>query len=183
MSDEPIDQESLNEAVAARMAAMDEGLDTPARDWDKLTSALSGATRQGPQRSDVENAAVGDAQGKATERVLMVDPNTGQIIDRGMMSTSNLQRARIGRKEGEPFLMSLPQVSTQEEMDALTPEQRKMVEAWVSLEKADAKEAARMEAEPLSLPAGMGMDLLAACLLYTSPSPRDRTRSRMPSSA
>ena len=26
-------------------------------------------------------------------------------------------------------------------------------------------------------------DLLPACLLYTSPSPRDRTRSRMPSSA
>ena len=35
---------------------------------------------------------------------------------------------------------------------------------------------------------GMGMivyraESLAACLLYTSPSPRDRTRSRMPSSA
>ena len=26
-------------------------------------------------------------------------------------------------------------------------------------------------------------DLLKSCLLYTSPSPRDRTRSRMPSSA
>ena len=26
-------------------------------------------------------------------------------------------------------------------------------------------------------------DLLSSCLLYTSPSPRDRTRSRMPSSA
>ena len=26
-------------------------------------------------------------------------------------------------------------------------------------------------------------ELLDACLLYTSPSPRDRTRSRMPSSA
>ena len=26
-------------------------------------------------------------------------------------------------------------------------------------------------------------ELYAACLLYTSPSPRDRTRSRMPSSA
>ena len=26
-------------------------------------------------------------------------------------------------------------------------------------------------------------DLIEACLLYTSPSPRDRTRSRMPSSA
>ena len=27
------------------------------------------------------------------------------------------------------------------------------------------------------------MDVITACLLYTSPSPRDRTRSRMPSSA
>ena len=26
-------------------------------------------------------------------------------------------------------------------------------------------------------------EIVAACLLYTSPSPRDRTRSRMPSSA
>ena len=29
----------------------------------------------------------------------------------------------------------------------------------------------------------MGVDQLRHCLLYTSPSPRDRTRSRMPSSA
>ena len=28
-----------------------------------------------------------------------------------------------------------------------------------------------------------GLDLSESCLLYTSPSPRDRTRSRMPSSA
>ena len=27
------------------------------------------------------------------------------------------------------------------------------------------------------------VDLIKSCLLYTSPSPRDRTRSRMPSSA
>ena len=30
---------------------------------------------------------------------------------------------------------------------------------------------------------GVGSKLQLACLLYTSPSPRDRTRSRMPSSA
>ena len=29
----------------------------------------------------------------------------------------------------------------------------------------------------------LAFDTLYACLLYTSPSPRDRTRSRMPSSA
>ena len=33
-------------------------------------------------------------------------------------------------------------------------------------------------------PAGLKADhVIEACLLYTSPSPRDRTRSRMPSSA
>ena len=31
--------------------------------------------------------------------------------------------------------------------------------------------------------AELGADLVITCLLYTSPSPRDRTRSRMPSSA
>ena len=30
---------------------------------------------------------------------------------------------------------------------------------------------------------GQRMEVIGACLLYTSPSPRDRTRSRMPSSA
>ena len=30
---------------------------------------------------------------------------------------------------------------------------------------------------------GVSADTLLGCLLYTSPSPRDRTRSRMPSSA
>ena len=29
----------------------------------------------------------------------------------------------------------------------------------------------------------IGMERISICLLYTSPSPRDRTRSRMPSSA
>ena len=34
--------------------------------------------------------------------------------------------------------------------------------------------------QPTDVP---GHGLLKGCLLYTSPSPRDRTRSRMPSSA
>ena len=34
-----------------------------------------------------------------------------------------------------------------------------------------------------TLPLTIGWSLIYLCLLYTSPSPRDRTRSRMPSSA
>ena len=43
-----------------------------------------------------------------------------------------------------------------------------------------------VEADTYSAPAalaGRRFDLVYTCLLYTSPSPRDRTRSRMPSSA
>ena len=36
---------------------------------------------------------------------------------------------------------------------------------------------------PLDSQAQLALDLVDSCLLYTSPSPRDRTRSRMPSSA
>ena len=35
----------------------------------------------------------------------------------------------------------------------------------------------------LIVPAALGMALFMTCLLYTSPSPRDRQKSRMPSSA
>ena len=35
----------------------------------------------------------------------------------------------------------------------------------------------------LSTKCGLAITSLTTCLLYTSPSPRDRTRSRMPSSA
>ena len=41
-----------------------------------------------------------------------------------------------------------------------------------------------MEADDyLAIASTMGDDVILSCLLYTSPSPRDRTRSRMPSSA
>ena len=42
---------------------------------------------------------------------------------------------------------------------------------------------ARFREENIPLPEGTPQAQLSPCLLYTSPSPRDRTRSRMPSSA
>ena len=41
----------------------------------------------------------------------------------------------------------------------------------------------RLSADVAVLDKGSSLDVKAVCLLYTSPSPRDRTRSRMPSSA
>ena len=40
-----------------------------------------------------------------------------------------------------------------------------------------------MKAAMLEVAGALQLDQSPACLLYTSPSPRDRTRSRMPSSA
>ena len=39
------------------------------------------------------------------------------------------------------------------------------------------------EIKSISVEGESGAGLVKVCLLYTSPSPRDRTRSRMPSSA
>ena len=61
---------------------------------------------------------------------------------------------------------------------------------WVSQRKAAAQassaaaEAAKVVAQTLELaPSDIVVAQTMTCLLYTSPSPRDRTRSRMPSSA
>ena len=53
------------------------------------------------------------------------------------------------------------------------------------LREAGVEGAVRVEGDLLALSTEVASDVGAfdACLLYTSPSPRDRTRSRMPSSA
>ena len=58
--------------------------------------------------------------------------------------------------------------------------------SYVQLERRKEAETAGLvpEDDPRTLPDDRGnFAIMHACLLYTSPSPRDRTRSRMPSSA
>ena len=45
------------------------------------------------------------------------------------------------------------------------------------------KAAAKDALQKVEVQIALGVAAAVACLLYTSPSPRDRTRSRMPSSA
>ena len=59
---------------------------------------------------------------------------------------------------------------------------RKMYELFLSSEGYEVLSAASGE-EGLRTFWKNNVDLVITCLLYTSPSPRDRTRSRMPSSA
>ena len=55
--------------------------------------------------------------------------------------------------------------------------------AEIQAKKEHAKRKATPVAEPVVLPIQEPETKVVSCLLYTSPSPRDRTRSRMPSSA
>ena len=75
----------------------------------------------------------------------------------------------------------------------MTVKQKPMIQAvdvWKSFGNLDVLKGIDMEVYPgevacLIGPSGSGKSTLlrCVCLLYTSPSPRDRTRSRMPSSA
>ena len=62
--------------------------------------------------------------------------------------------------------------AAQRVISAMTAVQAVAIEAW-----------GRREAEQLSVDKGEWAALAVACLLYTSPSPRDGLLSRMPSSA
>ena len=75
----------------------------------------------------------------------------------------------------------------QEEWAALGTEQQNLIASIISENfKGETIEPTRSDLADTGELGGIcqtGCDIAQACLLYTSPSPRDRTRSRMPSSA
>ena len=60
--------------------------------------------------------------------------------------------------------------------NACAPQERDYVDLFMNLFE-------KLEFFLKSLSSVLSVDMQKGCLLYTSPSPRDRTRSRMPSSA
>ena len=56
------------------------------------------------------------------------------------------------------------------------------IQEWDSLQPDPISDKTKVELALIDLYNRLAMQI-PACLLYTSPSPRDRTRSRMPSSA
>ena len=92
---------------------------------------------------------------------------------------SGTQACRVLRDEGlrvilvnsnPATIMTDPEFADATYVEPITPE---VIEAIIARERPDAVLATLCGQTALN----------AACLLYTSPSPRDRTRSRMPSSA
>ena len=80
----------------------------------------------------------------------------------------NILEAAGSLYEGMIYGLSLPQLA--ESLDAKVL----IVNLWEDCKSVDALLDAKKQ---------LGNRLAGVCLLYTSPSPRDRTRSRMPSSA
>ena len=67
----------------------------------------------------------------------------------------------------------------QHALRAYTPKEQKSVRAAASSFRANPK----FDTEEVITDLGVGEALVSVCLLYTSPSPRDKRQSRMPSSA
>ena len=99
-------------------------------------------------------------------------PQGGQIA----VAAINVGEALQAIQSGSPLrnLGSMSQLRT-----SLAPQLATFKEQGFDIELA----SLRGMAAPKGMPADVRAQLVKACLLYTSPSPRDRTRSRMPSSA
>ena len=105
------------------------------------------------------------------------DPATGVAPAGGQDNTAQLQKVRAEIKRQQDLIRSLnaQAADARRDHEAIAQEieaTQRLMGGMVRKESLLLSESRRLEAE-----------LASRCLLYTSPSPRDRTRSRMPSSA
>ena len=101
-----------------------------------------------------------------------------------------LHRSFFPRAMAFTCALSLPLVATAEPSEELTAELMPAIETGLASEDVAVRSWAIQAAALLqgddatdALVADLENVNMPVCLLYTSPSPRDRTRSRMPSSA
>ena len=138
-------------------------------------------------------------------RVYFEKPRTtvgwkGLIMDPDLDGTDNIPRGLTIAREFLREVISLEIPTATELLDPITPQYIADLISWSAIgARTSESQTHRQMASGLSMPIGfkntISGDLHAAinaigaankpqtCLLYTSPSPRDRTRSRMPSSA
>ena len=109
----------------------------------------------------------------------LILPTSGRLLVEGLALTEADEAARRAHRQQHVALLQ----QDSPVMEALTVEENVLLPFRLSPGRT-LDDAARDRARRLLLALGLG-DLVhrGACLLYTSPSPRDRTRSRMPSSA
>ena len=103
-----------------------------------------------------------------------------QAVSRG--TQSELTVVLPQRKKGSTRLVALPDDVSDEDSELVTL-CRQMLKPSKLLVTAEDDADAALDTHLYKLIGDDWAAHLSACLLYTSPSPRDRTRSRMPSSA
>ena len=126
----------------------------------------------------------------AVDRCFVAHPLVNELIEQGRFAGADEVTLRVGASTGERLVLASPSAAGVELPDAL--DDRTLVvgedeladgkRAWIHDEVGGHR--FRISAHSFFQTRHDGAELLArTCLLYTSPSPRDRTRSRMPSSA
>ena len=97
-----------------------------------------------------------------------ITPSASRLVSPVSLSTLSRNRCYEDRDQWDPQWGKPLHIELAEWADliAIAPLSASSLSRWVN-----------------GLSEGLAASVLLACLLYTSPSPRDRTRSRMPSSA
>ena len=117
----------------------------------------------------------------AGEATVLIDADPQQSSTRWAERRAGLDSAVLpidGSARHKKVLAAIPEGTTRVVVDAAAGAMADDLDAY--LEQAD---AVVVPVLPSALDIDATVGFLNTCLLYTSPSPRDRTRSRMPSSA
>ena len=121
--------------------------------------------------------------GLDTGAELDVDAGVGELVPEVAQGLVELLLARDAPRDVELTADVVGRVEERDVVAALGGGRRKGQAGRAGTDDGNPLRQPGRADDQLGLVAGAGVDEAGGCLLYTSPSPRDRTRSRMPSSA
>ena len=143
----------------------------PALAAQAINAGAFGGGREGVQRAEYQQAS---DRNRAALQSQLLQSGFGQAQQ---LAQRNFQN-QMGLAQLSPSLVG-QQISA---LGALGTQQQAQQQAQLSAQQQLLQQQANRPLD-LAQQLGQGVTSLISCLLYTSPSPRDRTRSRMPSSA
>ncbi len=156
------DDKDFNERIAERRRML-EGLTEGSDSWHSLTDFMSGGMRQVPDQGPDRNAATSNGLGGSrTNRVVQFD-SENNVVARMVVSDSQMESLATNAGNNAEYSYRLaPNPQSQDELDALTAQERAMWDWWNAAARKERREQAYDEAEPMGTLAGMGMDILSA---------------------
>ena len=139
----------------------------------------------------VEVAVVGDAKALLQELIPMVNntphPDWMQFISNLKQDHPSLAIPPSDQLQAQQVMTALDTLLREDEETTIVTgvgQHQMWAAQYLTFNESDSfVSSGGLGAMGFELPAALGVQVAKPCLLYTSPSPRDRTRSRMPSSA